>query len=129
MSPEQILLFKMVSSGMEIKPGTLESLREAIAEKNIYFFDKDGELSGFVTWYFEGKSLVINNLCLFQSGINKLFELRKIFHEKYPDLVKVKWWDDKHERPYEVRLKGRTDGFLENEHNHRPVTSTKATSG
>lgn len=128
MTPEQVLLLTMADVGMRTPPGTLESLIEALKENNIYFFDKDGEPSGFVTWFMDGDTLEVNNLCLFESGIHKLYELRDFFHSKYPDLKKVRWWDDKHEKPFEVRLKGNNDGRIKDEYNQRPVTAAKDTS-
>lgn len=104
MNPEQVLYMTMVEAGMEINPGTMQSLKEALEDNNIYFFDKDGEPTGFVTWYFEKDVLVINNLCLYHSGLNKLFELRKMFHEKYPNLKKVRWYDQKHSRVFESHV-------------------------
>lgn len=122
MTPAQSLLMVMVEVGMEIRPGTLESLQESILDGNIYFFDKDGNPTGFVTWYFECNDvLVVNNLCLFSSGINKLFELRNMFHVKYPNLSKVKWWNEKYKR--EVIY-----GCQQNEQHNRPVSTAKNTS-
>ncbi len=115
MTPEQVLLLTMVENEMKINPGTLDSLREAIESNNIYFFDKDGEASGFVTWFMDGDDLEINNLCLFESGIHKLYELRDFFHRKYPSLSKVKWWDHKHNREVNYVVG-------KNENNPRPVS-------
>lgn len=98
MKPEQSLYMTMVEMGMKIYPGTLQSLKEAIDDSRIHFFENNGKPSGFVTWYFEDNDLVVNNLCLFQSGVNKLFELRKLFHDKYPNLKRVKWHDDKRDK-------------------------------
>lgn len=120
MRPEEVLYMTMVESGMKILPGTMQSLKEAIEDSHIYFFDKDGDLTGFVTWYFEEPNvLVMNNLCLWKSGFNKLFELRKMLHQKYPNLIKVKWWDTKHEKPFEAHF-GEENEFLKDEYNSRP---------
>lgn len=121
MTPEQVLMITMVDAGMVINPGTLASLKEAIEEDNIYFFDKNGEASGFVTWFLEGNVLEVNNLCLFESGINKLFELRKFFHTKYPNLTRVKWHDDKKGKDIEY-------GLFKDESNTRPVSAAENTS-
>lgn len=91
----------MVESGMKINPGTMQSLKEAIDGNNIYFFDKDGAPSGFVTWFLDGDILEVNNLCLYGSGVHKLFELRQMLHLRYPNLSKVRWHSDKKERKIE----------------------------
>lgn len=123
MSPEHALYMAMIDNDMAINPGTVDSLREAIESSNIHFFDDDGVPSGFVTWYFEGNVLVVNNLCMFsRHGVSNLLDLKTMLHEKYPDLEKVMWWDTKHKRPFEAHFGRIENGQLENESNIRPVS-------
>jgi hypothetical protein len=102
MTPAQSLLVIMIDKGMEIYPGTLESLQEALDNEHVYFFDDDGVPAGFVTWYFECGDLIMNNLCVFSKhGMAKLFTLRKFLHEKYPNLARVRWHDQRRRKDVE----------------------------
>lgn len=122
MTPELALYIIMVESDMVINDGTMQSLREAINDGNIYFFDDNGTATGFVTWFLDGGVLEVNNLCIFsKSGITKLFELRKMLHARYPNLLKVRWHNDS-------RGKEISYGFQQDEQHHRPVSSAKNSS-
>ena len=123
MTPEQHLYFTMVDAGMKINPGTLASLKEAIEQGNIHFFEEDGKAIGFVTWFLDNGVLEVNNLCINIKGKPvRLFALRKMLHEKYPNLSKVRWHDDSKERNIEY-------GFVKNESNIRPVSRTENSRG
>jgi hypothetical protein len=119
MTPEYALYFIMVDNGMVINDGTMYSLRKAVEDGNVYFFDDDGEPSGFCTWRFDGKELIVENLCMFsKKGISKLFLLRDFFHQRYPNLLKVRWTN-------EARGKEISYEFTKDEHDQRPVTVAK----
>lgn len=106
MTPEQILYMRMVDSRMILHPGTLDSLREALHDGNIYFFKQDGEILGFVTWYFEGDALIMNNLCVDDADktIEKFFGLRKLLHERFSHMNKIKWYSERKQKPFEVQF-------------------------
>jgi hypothetical protein len=116
MTPELALYIIMVESGMVINDGTMHSLRDAVRDGNVYFFDDDGRPSGFCTWRFKDSDLIIENLCMFsKNGLTKLFKLREFFHTKYPNLSKVKWYQ-------ESRGKDMEYVFIEDEQHHRPIS-------
>lgn len=98
-APELALYIIMVENDMVINDGTMQSLREAAHDGNIYFFDDNGTPTGFVTWFLDGGVLEVNNLCMFsKKSVTKLFELRKMLHNKYPNLKKVRWHSDKRKK-------------------------------
>lgn len=102
LSPEEALYFTMVDAGMKLNPGTLESLREAVRDGNVHFFEDGGKPIGFVTWFMDGDTLEVNNLCINHKGKPvRLFVLRNMLRSKYPNLSKVRWHDDKRERNIE----------------------------
>lgn len=98
MTTAHILYLKMVKEGMVINADTLDTLKEALREGNIHFLFNAHKIIGFFTWYEEKKDeVVMNNLVISKAyrGTFNLLTTRHVLLDKYPNLIRVRWYDQK----------------------------------